>query len=55
MDSILYRSAQKKSGHVTDSIFLFPRTFEVVSMDLISMGANNEEHMEIILVPCFET
>lgn len=31
-------------------IFLFPRTFEVVSMDLVSMAVNNEEPMEIILI-----
>ena len=38
----------------SNGIFLFPRTFEVDSMDLLSMVVNNEEIMEIILLRCYE-
>ena len=35
-------------------IFLFTPTFGVVSIHLELMVVNNEEHMEIILLTCFE-
>ena len=37
-----------------NDIFLFPRTFEVASIDLVSMVENYEEPLEIILLTCFE-